>query len=173
MEHPLSVTINGRTIERKVPATLRLVDFIRNDVGLTGTKVSCEAQVCGVCTILLDGLPISSCGFLAVDADGSEILTIEGMSDGRVPSEFQTALLRAGGTQCGYCTPGFVMTVEALSRSDREKWTENDVRHALEGNICRCTGYRQILDATCEFLGSSEHDSARECRGEHEAVSDV
>jgi aerobic-type carbon monoxide dehydrogenase small subunit (CoxS/CutS family) len=158
-EYPITVSINGRRYERAVPATLRLVDFIRDEVGLTGTKISCEAQVCGVCTVLVDGLPISSCGYLAIDVDGCDVSTVEGMADGRQLSEFQTTLLRAGGSQCGYCTPGFVMTVEALKRCGRRNWDEEEVRHALEGNICRCTGYRQIIDATCQYLGTQPRDS--------------
>jgi aerobic-type carbon monoxide dehydrogenase small subunit (CoxS/CutS family) len=150
--YSITVTVNGRVFTRSVSASRRLVDFIREDIGLTGTKISCGVQVCGVCTVLVDGLPSSSCAFLAVDADGREITTVEGVSAHGELNEFQGALLRHGGSQCGYCTPGFVMTMEALLRDGPREWDEESIREALEGNICRCTGYRQILDAAASVL---------------------
>jgi carbon-monoxide dehydrogenase small subunit len=170
-QFPIAVSINGHHCERVVDPMTRLVDFIRDDIGLRGTKISCGVQVCGVCTVLLDDDPISSCSFLAIDVDGREITTIEGVADNGVLGEFQQALLEHGGVQCGYCTPGFVMTMESIKRAcPARPIDEAGLVHALEGNICRCTGYRQILNAAkaCSLVPSTDRpakDANTENRG--------
>jgi carbon-monoxide dehydrogenase small subunit len=167
----ITVTINGHEYERVVDPTTRLVDFIRDDIGMRGTKISCGVQVCGVCTVLLDDDPISSCSFLAIDVDGRQVTTIEGVADEGVLGDFQQALLEHGGVQCGYCTPGFVMTMESIKRAcPARPIDEAGLVHALEGNICRCTGYRQILNAAkaCSLVPSTDRpakDANTENRG--------
>lgn len=142
----LRVTINGKQIERTVPVRQSLAEFLRDDLGLTGTKLSCELQVCGACTVLVDGDPISACTYLAVDVDGRHVLTVEGLgSDGSL-SPVQQAFVDSFALQCGFCTPGFVMMATALLERNSNP-TQPEVADYLEGNICRCTGYRPIVDA--------------------------
>lgn len=173
-EFAIGVTINGHLYERSVSPTLRLVDFIRHDVGLHGTKISCGSQVCGVCTVLVDGEPVSSCAFLAIDVDGCEVTTIEGVADGRELNEFQQALLACGGVQCGYCTPGFVMTMESIVRErGGHSMSKSDIQHAFEGNICRCTGYRQILNAASSCLERPGCANSPASADDHESRVDV
>jgi carbon-monoxide dehydrogenase small subunit len=140
------VTVNGRDIERVIAARTLLIDFLRDGLGLTGVKPSCDTQVCGACTVLVDGLPVSSCTFLAADTDGREVTTIEGLAEGDALHPVQQAFVDCQATQCGYCTPGFVLAVEALLACLSDP-TDEDIYHALEGNICRCTGYRPIVEA--------------------------
>jgi carbon-monoxide dehydrogenase small subunit len=121
--------------------------MLREELGLRGTKISCEAQICGSCTVLVDGLPVSSCTYLAVDVDHREVTTIEGVApEGGEPSAVQNAFIDAGAIQCGYCTPGYVLTVTALLNEEPDP-SDEVVRRYLDGNLCRCTGYGQILDA--------------------------
>jgi carbon-monoxide dehydrogenase small subunit len=145
-QHLLRTTVNGMELERLVMARRRLADFLREDLGLTGTKVSCEVQVCGVCTVLVDGVPVSSCTYLAIDVDGCSVTTIEGLATEDGLSPVQAAFVRAGAIQCGFCTPGFVLAVSALLQEIPQP-TDAEVRAYLEGNLCRCSGYQQILDA--------------------------
>jgi len=143
----VKVTVNGRTYEREVEARLLLSDFLRHDLGLTGTHVGCEHGVCGACTILLDGDPVRSCLILAVQADGRELRTVEGLAP--APGELhplQQAFWEAHGLQCGFCTPGFLMTLVPFLE-DNPSPTEHEIRQALSGNLCRCTGYQHIVDA--------------------------
>lgn len=140
------VTVNCRDVEREIAARTLLIDFLRDELGLTGVKPSCDAQVCGACTVLVDGLPVSSCTFLAADTDGCEVTTIEGLADGDALHPVQQAFVDCQAMQCGYCTPGFVLAVEALL-ADLPDPTDEDIYHALDGNICRCTGYRPIAEA--------------------------
>ncbi|MFL6199084.1 MAG: (2Fe-2S)-binding protein [Thermoanaerobaculia bacterium] len=145
--HRVKVTVNGRTYERAVEARLLLSDFLRHDLGLTGTHVGCEHGVCGACTILLDGDPVRSCLLLAVQADGRELMTVEGLAP--APGELhplQQAFWEAHGLQCGFCTPGFLMTLVPFLE-DNPSPTEHEIRQALSGNLCRCTGYQHIVDA--------------------------
>lgn len=142
----ITLDVNGTTVARSVEPRLTLADFLRNDLGLTGTKLSCHLQVCGVCTVLVDGAPVSSCTFLAVDADGRDVLTVEGLADQRGLHPLQEAFVEASALQCGYCTPGFLMMAKALLDAEPEPDREQIIRY-LDGNICRCTGYRPILDA--------------------------
>ncbi|HEX6861995.1 MAG TPA: (2Fe-2S)-binding protein [Thermoanaerobaculia bacterium] len=145
--HRVKVTVNGRTYEREVEARLLLSDFLRHDLGLTGTHVGCEHGVCGACTILLDGDPVRSCLILAVQADGRELMTVEGLAP--APGELhplQQAFWEAHGLQCGFCTPGFLMTLVPFLEENPSP-TEHEIRQALSGNLCRCTGYQHIVDA--------------------------
>lgn len=147
----ITLTINGLTYTRAVDARLLLSDFLRHELGLTGTHVGCEHGVCGACTILLDGRSARSCLTLAIQADGATIETVEGlgrMSDlGRV----QQAFREHHGLQCGFCTPGFLMTITDMLRHHPLE-TDDAIREALSGNICRCTGYQHIVDAVRELV---------------------
>lgn len=151
MTSPISikVTINGRSTSHHVPPRMILAEFLRDQLGLTGTKISCEIQVCGACTVLVDGKPISSCTYLAADIDGREVMTIEGVAEGDSLHPIQQAFVDHNALQCGFCTPGFVMATLALL-AENQNPTEDDVAHYLEGNICRCTGYRPIIKAVID-----------------------
>lgn len=138
--------VNGieRTLE--LPANRTLADVLRDDLGLTGVKVSCELQICGACTVLLDDRSVSACTVLAVEADGATIRTVEGLAHGDVLSPLQQAFIENGGLQCGYCTPGFLMAATELLEHVPNP-SESEIRHWLHGNLCRCTGYRPIVAA--------------------------
>ena len=127
-----------------------LLDFLRDSLGLTGAKKSCEVQVCGACTVLVDGLPVSSCCYLAADADGRKVTTIEGLAEQPHFERLEEAFTRHAGLQCGFCTPGMLLTVSALLESG-ELGSEEEVKRNLNGNLCRCTGYRGILEAVEEL----------------------
>lgn len=145
---PITVTVNGKAIEKAVEPRLLLADFIRHEVGLTGTHVGCEHGVCGACTILFDGKPVRSCIMLAVQANGHEITTVEGLAaseDNMHP--IQNAFWEAHGLQCGFCTPGILMTLVPFLEENKDP-SEAEVREAISGNLCRCTGYQHIVDAT-------------------------
>ncbi len=145
--HPVSVTVNGVMHRRDVEARMLLSDFLRHELGLTGTHVGCEHGVCGACTIRLDGAPVRSCLIFAVQADGHAITTVEGLAPSRgTLSVLQQAFRDAHALQCGYCTPGILMTVSAFLEENPDP-SEDQVRHALSGNLCRCTGYQHIVDA--------------------------
>jgi aerobic-type carbon monoxide dehydrogenase small subunit (CoxS/CutS family) len=123
-----------------------LADVLRDRLGLTGLKVSCDAQVCGACTVLVDGLPVSGCTFLAIDADGKRVRTVEGLADDGHLSPLQQAFIDAAAFQCGFCTPGMLMAATALLE-DQPDPSRAEVIHGLEGNLCRCTGYEPIVEA--------------------------
>ena len=142
----IRLTVNGKVHEREVDAETRLLDLLREDLHLTGTKEGCGEGECGACTVLIDGRPVNSCLVLALQADGADVLTIEGLADGGKLHPIQQAFVDAGGVQCGFCTPGFIMSVFALLR-DTPDPSDEEIRTALEGNLCRCTGYEKILDA--------------------------
>jgi aerobic carbon-monoxide dehydrogenase small subunit len=141
---PITVVVNGQLLEVEVPARRLLADFLRDDLFLTGTKRGCETGVCGACSVLLDGEVVKSCLSLAVQADGHEITTVEGLSPGGELHPVQKAFIEHGGFQCGYCTPGFLMAAIAIL-NDKPDPTEAEVRHGLNGNLCRCTGYVGIV----------------------------
>jgi aerobic-type carbon monoxide dehydrogenase small subunit (CoxS/CutS family) len=144
---PLTVTVNGTAYQREVEPRLLLTDFLRHGLGLTGTHVGCEHGVCGACTIRFDGTPVRACLIFAVQADGHDITTVEGLTPARgVLSPLQQAFRDMHGLQCGYCTPGVLMTMSAFLEENPDP-TEEEVRHALSGNLCRCTGYQHIVDA--------------------------
>jgi carbon-monoxide dehydrogenase small subunit len=143
----IRVTVNGVPYEREVEARLLLSDFLRHELGLTGTHVGCEHGVCGACTILLDGEPVRSCLLLAVQAHGHELETVEGLA----PSErelhpLQQAFWEKHGLQCGYCTPGMLMVLKACLAENPDP-SEEEIREAISGNLCRCTGYQNIVEA--------------------------
>lgn len=147
----ISLEVNGAHYERNIPARMTLVDFLREELDLTGTHVGCEHGVCGACTALLDGKPIRTCIMLAVQADGHSITTVEGLGhktdDGRYQlTEVQKAFWECHGMQCGYCTPGMLMTATALLNENPNP-AESEIREAVSGNICRCTGYQQIVES--------------------------
>ena len=152
----ISVDINGRGYEGEVEPRTLLSDFIRHQAGLTGTKVGCEQGVCGACTIQLDGEPVRSCLMLAVQANGRKLRTVEGLAANGELHPLQRAFNEAHALQCGFCTPGFLMSMEAFLREHPEAGDE-ELREALAGNLCRCTGYLGIIEAV-------EH-AARELRG--------
>jgi aerobic carbon-monoxide dehydrogenase small subunit len=145
----VSLTVNGVREEADVEPRLLLVHLLRDRLGLTGTNVGCDTTSCGACTVLLDGESVKSCTVLAVQAEGAEVTTVEGLSDGEQMSPLQAAFQRHHGLQCGYCTPGMVVAATSLLR-DNPNPTEDEVRLGLEGNLCRCTGYQGIVDAVLE-----------------------
>ena len=145
-ERNIDVTVNGRSHNANVPARRRLSEFIRDDLGLTGTHLGCEHGVCGTCTVQLDGETVRSCLMFAVQVDGAEIMTVEGLADGGDLHPIQEAFWQEHGLQCGFCTPGILMTVHELLLETRGP-SEEEIRHALSGNICRCTGYQNIVKA--------------------------
>ena len=145
--HRIGVTVNGRSYESEVEPRLLLSDFLRHELGLTGTHVGCEHGVCGACTVLLDGEPVRACLLLAVQADGRELKTIEGLAaaDGAL-HPLQEAFWEKHALQCGFCTGGILLTLEPFLAEIPDP-SENEIRHALSGNLCRCTGYQHIVDA--------------------------
>ncbi|MDQ3396628.1 MAG: (2Fe-2S)-binding protein [Deinococcota bacterium] len=148
----LTVKVNGKDVSREVEPRLLLVDFLRNVLGLTGTNVGCDTSQCGACTVHLDGMAVKACTVLAVQADGGEITTIEGLAQGEL-HPVQRAFWEKHGLQCGFCTPGMIMTAVKLIEHSNEngtELTEEDIRHGLEGNLCRCTGYQNIVKAVSE-----------------------
>lgn len=148
---PLQVTLNGRSLRILVEPRETLAEVLRNRLAMTGTKVSCDAQVCGSCTVLLDDLPVSACTVLAIDADGHRVETIEGLADPRTGqlSVLQQAFVDHAAFQCGFCTPGFILTAESLLR-EMPSPSREQVVEALDGNICRCTGYAPIIEAVLD-----------------------
>jgi carbon-monoxide dehydrogenase small subunit len=142
----VGITINGRLREVAVPANRTLLDLLRDDLDLTGTKHGCGEGDCGACTVLLDGEPVNACLVLAAEAEGREVTTIEGLAAGSTLHPVQQAFVDVGAVQCGYCTPGMVLVAAALVARNA-KPTEADVRHAISGNFCRCTGYQKIVEA--------------------------
>jgi carbon-monoxide dehydrogenase small subunit len=146
MKHRIRFTINGEVREMEVKANQRLLDLIRNDLDLTGTKEGCAGGECGACTVLVDGKAINSCLMLAVEADGKEILTIEGLAEGVVLDPIQESFVEHGALQCGFCIPGMIMSAKALLKKNPHP-SEKEVREAISGNLCRCTGYEKIIEA--------------------------
>jgi aerobic carbon-monoxide dehydrogenase small subunit len=142
----ISFSINGTKQEADVEPRLLLVHFLRDLAGLTGTHVGCETSICGACTVLLDGNPVKSCTILAVQAEGSEVTTIEGLAKGGNLHPVQEGFWECHGLQCGYCTPGMIIAACGLLQENPNP-TEDQIRHGLEGNICRCTGYQHIVEA--------------------------
>jgi carbon-monoxide dehydrogenase small subunit len=144
----VSVRVNGREHQAEVEPRLLLSDFLRHDLGLKGTHVGCEHGVCGCCTVSLNGAAVRSCLLFAVQANGAEILTIEGLSPADGLHPIQAAFRDAHGLQCGFCTPGFVMAVHAfLEENPRADLSDEEIREGLSGNLCRCTGYQNIVEA--------------------------
>jgi carbon-monoxide dehydrogenase small subunit len=147
MQIELAVTVNGQEKRLSVATNRTVADLLREDLNLTGCRVACDGEVCGSCTVLIDGLPAAACSTFAFEADGSSIETIEGLAENDVLHAIQQAFLETNAFQCGFCTSGFVMSVKALLTIDPAP-TDDTIRHWLKSNICRCTGYQTILDAT-------------------------
>lgn len=144
--HPLTLTVNGARHDLQVPANRLLVDLLRYDLGLTGTKEACSIGVCGVCTIIVDGEMLSACLALAVQYDGSTITTIEGLANGDRLDPLQQAFIDYGGFQCGICTPGQIMAAKALLDENPAPSTD-EIKEWMSGNLCRCTGYYKIIES--------------------------
>ena len=144
-KHKISLKVNGQRYEVEAEANKTLLRLLRDDLEMTGTKCACERGDCGLCTVLLDGVPTKSCMVLAVEVDGHEVTTVEGIS-GEELNAVQKAFIKHGAVQCGFCTPAFIVAATALLKRNR-KPTEEEVKEAIGGILCRCTGYRQIIDA--------------------------
>jgi aerobic-type carbon monoxide dehydrogenase small subunit (CoxS/CutS family) len=155
----IEVRINGRSYEGEVEPRTLLSDFIRHQAGLTGTHVGCEHGVCGACTIQMDGETVRSCLMLAAQANGRSLLTVEGLADGDALHPIQQAFHERHALQCGFCTPGFLLSAEALLR-ERPDPTEREVREALAGNLCRCTGYEGIVQAVLDVAAARRGEAA-------------
>ena len=153
MAESVTMTVNGRTSEHQVEARRLLVHHLRDELRLTGTHVGCDTSSCGACTAIVDGKAVKTCTILAVQADGADITTIEGLADNGTLHPLQEAFREEHGLQCGFCTPGMIMTaVDLLDRNDKP--SEAEIRHALEGNYCRCTGYHNIVRAVQRAAGT-------------------
>jgi aerobic carbon-monoxide dehydrogenase small subunit len=144
--HTVTVEVNGESYEREVDARRLLIHFLRDDLDLTGSHIGCDTGNCGACSVILDGTLVKSCMLLAVQADGAKVETVEGLAQGGELTALQQAFSDRHALQCGYCTPGMLMSATALLRGNPEP-TEHEVRKALQGNICRCTGYWNIVEA--------------------------
>ena len=146
MSQPATLTVNGTAYAVELDPHLSLLDAVRDVIGLTGSKEGCDDSECGACMMLLDGKPVNSCSYLALQAEGREVTTVEGLADGDELAPLQRAFLRYMGVQCGFCTPGMLISATALLRGNSDP-TEDEVRLALSGNLCRCTGYGGIVQA--------------------------
>lgn len=158
----IRLTVNGKPVSVDGPPLARLLDVLRGPLGLTGTKEGCGEGECGACTVLVDGLPVNSCLVAAGQCDGADVVTVEGLSMGDALTSLQRCFIEDGGAQCGICTPGMLVAAEALLRSNRSP-TDADVRDAIAGNLCRCTGYQRIVDAimrAAEERRASQKESA-------------
>jgi carbon-monoxide dehydrogenase small subunit len=145
-EFLLRTRVNGRPVEVVIQPQETLAEVLRERLHLTGTKVSCDVQVCGACTVLLDGLPVSACTLLAYETRGRDVVTIEGLSQGEELHPLQQAFIEENGFQCGFCTPGMILAAKSLLETKPDA-SEDEIRAYMDGNICRCTGYRPILAA--------------------------
>jgi carbon-monoxide dehydrogenase small subunit len=157
VKHKIDFILNNEKITHEVEPNRTLLSVLREDFDLTGAKEGCGLGECGACTVLLNGKPVNSCLLLAVEADGQDILTIEGLSSGDTLDDLQISFIENGALQCGYCTPGMVITAKALL-DDNPHPTEDEVKHAISGNLCRCTGYQKIVKA---IMTVAEKDSAQ------------
>jgi len=146
MKLPVRLKVNGNEVEGMVRPNSTLLDLLRDELGLTGAKQGCGEGDCGACTVLLDGAPVSSCLVLALQAEGSEVLTVEGLADKDRLHPIQQAFVEVGGVQCGFCTPGMLLTAKSLLDRNPDP-DEREIRAAIAGNLCRCTGYQKIVEA--------------------------
>ncbi|MEM2192254.1 MAG: (2Fe-2S)-binding protein [Candidatus Hadarchaeales archaeon] len=154
-KHRISLKVNGESFVAEVEANRTLLRFLREDLGITGPKCACERGDCGLCTVLVDGIPVKSCLVLAVEVDGREVTTVEGLAKDGQLTPVQRKFIEHGAVQCGFCTPAFILAAEAFLKENPNP-TEEEVKEAIGGILCRCTGYRQIIDAIL--------DAAREIR---------
>jgi carbon-monoxide dehydrogenase small subunit len=152
MSYRIQISVNGELHERSVEAKKTLLDLLRDDLELTGTKRGCDNGECGACTVLLNGQPVNACLVLAVEADGKEVLTIEGLADGPHLHPLQEAFIRHGAVQCGYCSPGMILTARALL-DENPRPTEMEVKKAIAGNLCRCGTYNKVVRAVLSVAG--------------------
>ena len=163
MKRVLSFTLNDDPVEVVVKDNMTLLDLLRDKLGLTGTKKGCEQGECGACTVMLDGLPVNSCCTLAVECEGRNVVTVEGIAKGGKLHPIQKQFIEKWALQCGYCTPGMIMSAKALLDHNPHP-TELEIREAIEGNLCRCTGYKKIVEAIqaaaaeMDWEGGSEHE---------------
>ena len=149
MKHAATLTVNGTAYPVELDGDTTLVKALRDHIGLTGTKEGCDDCECGACMVMVDGRPVNSCTYLALQAAGSEVTTVEGLADGEELSALQAAFLDQGGVQCGFCTPGMLVSAHALLRRNPDP-SEEEIRLALAGNLCRCTGYQKIAAAVMQ-----------------------
>ena len=149
MEKAVVIFVNGREYQETLPVNLTLLEYLRENLGLTGVKEGCGVGDCGACTVLLDGKPVNSCLMLAVEADGCHVTTVEGLCKDGNMSELQLAFLNHGAVQCGFCSPGMIMTCQGLL-DENPNPNEIEVRRAIAGNLCRCTGYERIVEAVLD-----------------------
>ena len=158
MDHALDIalTVNGTPVTRRVAPRQHLVDFLRDELGLTGSHIGCEHGVCGACTVRVNGEIVRGCLMLAVQADGCRVETVEGLSDSKELADLQKAFHEHNALQCGFCTPGMLMAAQDLISSG-QKPSREDIRAHISGNYCRCTGYQAIVDAIEEAMGGNEH----------------
>ena len=159
MKYPLTVRVNGVETSVETEAHRSLVYVLRNVIGITGSKEGCDDSECGACMVLVDGRPVNACSFLALQTDGREVTTVEGLGGPEGPDPVQEALLQEGGVQCGFCTPGMVISARALLDAN-PSCTEDDVRRGLAGNLCRCTGYQKIIQAVLSVAEASGSTTA-------------
>ena len=152
MKHEISFTINGEKVHLEVEPNKTLLKMIREDLNLTGAKEGCGAGECGSCTVIIDGKAVNSCMMLAAEADGKDIMTVEGLAKSGVLDPLQETFIKNAALQCGYCTPGMLMSAKALLMRNPNP-SEDDIKEAIGGNLCRCTGYKVILDAIKEAAG--------------------
>ncbi len=171
---PIAFSVNGRTRDIEVAPHHTLLEVLRDDLGLTGTKECCLVGECGACTVLVDGVSVDSCLMLAVEADGSAVTTVEGLADGDRLHPLQQAFLDTGAAQCGFCIPGQLLSAQALL-SVTPHPTRAEIEEGLAGNLCRCAGYEQIIEAVLAAAGGEAHDttSAAPPVGERSAVPDA
>jgi aerobic-type carbon monoxide dehydrogenase small subunit (CoxS/CutS family) len=155
MKTIIQLTVNGEPVEAAVEPNQTLLQFLRDDMGLTGTKHGCGLGDCGACTVIVDGMPVNSCLVLAVQAAGRDILTIEGLAENGKLHPIQQAFVDKGAIQCGFCSPGMILSAKALLDSN-PKPTEHEIRTAISGNLCRCTGYQKIVEAVQEAAETIE-----------------
>lgn len=160
MKHLISITlrVNGESHELLVPPWRTLLETLREHLGLTGAKRSCQEGQCGTCTVLIDGKAVNSCLYLAVEAQGKDIQTIEGLATGGNLDQIQKSFIQKGGIQCGFCTPGFVLATKSLLNENPDP-SEDDIRTAMVGHLCRCTGYVQIIEAIQDAASQLKHES--------------
>jgi carbon-monoxide dehydrogenase small subunit len=142
----LNITVNGKDYELQIKPSANLLDVIREDLGLTGTKEGCGIGECGACTVIVDGITVNACLMLAMEAQGSRITTIEGLADGEKLHPIQQAFMDVGGLQCGFCTPGMILSTKVLLDATKSP-TDEEIKKGLEGNFCRCTGYTKIIES--------------------------
>ncbi len=154
----ITTFVNGTEQSGYVPARATVAEYLRDDLGLTGTKTSCEMEVCGVCSVLVDGRPVSACAALAADLDGTTVTTVEGLAEEGRLSHLQQAFIEKSAAQCGFCTPGFLIMATALLAANPDP-TRHEIAEYLDGNICRCTGYRPIIEAV-ELAATRMRESA-------------